>query len=234
MITCKNINWAGIQSGQIIVDHLPHYINIYTNTASPSSSLGLNFSTCSSLEISSWAGQAYFLSCPGQADSQTDRLTLTDISVRWTNHSVAVSRCGPMIDGESLPAWGELSDIWWWEERAGCDSGLFYKTSYGVRPDSLFQLPSDQRTTKLIILPSDFGSVSTELRGKSHLRPEPSAPSPYYLQIYVQVDHKADLCSPTYLLCPGIHLFVHRKDKRIWPLVFLNKVSHSKDVRLRV
>ena len=49
-----------------------------------------------------------------------------------------------------------------------------------------------------------------------------------------QVDHKADLCFTAYLLCPGIHLFVHRKDKRIWPLVFFNKVSHSKDTRLSV
>lgn len=50
--------------------------------------------------------------------------------------------------------------------------------------------------------------------------------------LQIQVDHKSDIVFTSYLLRPGIHLFVHCKDQRIWPLVFFNEVSHSEDVRL--
>ena len=47
----------------------------------------------------------------------------------------------------------------------------------------MFQLPSDPRSYEANYMPSVSGSVSTELRGQSHHRPESPAPSPYYLGV---------------------------------------------------
>ena len=123
-------------------------------------------------EISSWAERA--------------RLILRQIVLHWVTcgpiTSVAVSRCGGvgqwLMEKVCLPGSGE-SWLTSGGERAGC--GLFYKTSYGLRPETLFQLPSDLRTTKAIILPSSSALGPRSFRGKSHLWPETSGPSPYYL-----------------------------------------------------
>ena len=56
----------------------------------------------------------------------------------------------------------------------------FIKTPSGLRPDLVFQLPSDLRSYGANDMPSALGSVYTELRGQSHLRTESPAPSPYY------------------------------------------------------